>query len=103
MGGGIVLIFFGFLLMWATAIAPAYAILRRPLARLHFILRLLIAVPAAFILALVFACLIFHWRSKALLIWYFVITVIGSLVIPVVLLVLRLIRANDEVRPTPSQ
>lgn len=90
MGGGVVLIFFGFLLMWGTAIVPAYAIVRRPLGGLHFILRVFFSIILAFVLALVTAYLVFHWRSKAFLGWYFAVSAVSSVVIVFVLLVRKL-------------
>jgi len=101
MGGGIVVIFFGFLLMWGATVVPAYAIIRRPLFRLHFILRVFLAIIFAFILALVAGILITYWRSKTLLAWYFGIAVIASLVIPVVLFVRKLSGGSSDA-PLPK-
>ncbi len=96
MGGAVVLIFFGFLLMWGTAIVPAYAIIRRPLGGLHFILRVFFSIILAFVLALVAAFLVFHWRSKAFLGWYLALTALGSVAIVFVLLVRKLAGADRD-------
>ncbi|MBL7951532.1 MAG: hypothetical protein JNM62_07420 [Flavobacteriales bacterium] len=81
MGGGIIVIFFGFLLMWGVAIVPAYAIIRKPTARIHFILRVVLSIVVAFVLALVVAGIAMYWRSKWMLGAYFVVTVLASGVI----------------------
>lgn len=87
MGGGVVLVLFGFILMWATTVVPAYAILRKPLAQLPFVLRLLVSFVLAFLFVLLAAFLAFHWRSRALLGWYLALTAVGSVFIVFVLLV----------------
>lgn len=102
MGGGIVVIFFGFLLMWATAFLPAYAIVRVPLARLHFILRVLLSIFLSLLIAVIAAGLMLYLRSKTLAIIYFVVTILASIAIPIVLVIRKLVvKSATSQSPNP--